>query len=104
MKIVDKISLDELKQMAEKMFGGIVKADVDVERRVGKQQWMTSAFYIGMDLINATIEIWSARGDGRIEELLRARELFAESILTDKEDKTLEKYFMDFAIVARSGR
>lgn len=34
MKIVDKISVAELQSMAEKMFGNIVKADVDVVRRV----------------------------------------------------------------------
>lgn len=34
MKIVQKISLDELRQMAENMFGQFVKADVDVVRRV----------------------------------------------------------------------
>jgi hypothetical protein len=34
MKQVDKISLNELKQMAEKMFGNLVKADVDVKRRI----------------------------------------------------------------------
>ena len=69
----------------------------------GKEKRMTSAFYRGMDLINATIEAWAENGDGRIKELLRARELFAESILTDKEDSTLEKYFMNFAIAARRG-
>jgi hypothetical protein len=34
MKQVDKISLSELRQMAEKMFGDLVKADVDVEKKV----------------------------------------------------------------------
>lgn len=33
-KKVDKISLTELKQMAEKMFEGIVKADVDVKKKI----------------------------------------------------------------------
>jgi hypothetical protein len=32
-KKIDKISLAELKQMAEKMFGTLVKADVDVARK-----------------------------------------------------------------------
>ena len=72
-------------------------------KRRGKDEWMTSAFYRGMDLINATIEAWTVNGDGRIKELLRAREQFAKSILTDDEDPTLEQYFMDFAIVARRG-
>lgn len=35
MKLVDKeISLEELKKMAEKMFGGLVKAVVDIEKKV----------------------------------------------------------------------
>ncbi len=34
MKIVDKISLTELKEMAEKMFGNLVKADVDIAKKI----------------------------------------------------------------------
>jgi hypothetical protein len=34
MKIVDKISVTELKQMAGKMFGDLVKADVDIQKKV----------------------------------------------------------------------
>lgn len=34
MKIVENISVSELGQMAEKMFGNIVKADVDVEKKI----------------------------------------------------------------------
>ena len=34
MKIVEKVSLNELREMAEKMFGGLVKADVDVAKRI----------------------------------------------------------------------
>ena len=34
MKIVDKVSLTELHEMASKMFGGLVKADVDVEKKL----------------------------------------------------------------------
>jgi len=34
MKQIDKIALDELKQMAEKMYGTLVKADVDVAKRI----------------------------------------------------------------------
>lgn len=34
MKIVQKISVAELKEMAEKMFGELVKADVDVKQRI----------------------------------------------------------------------
>lgn len=34
MKIVDKISVNELKQMADKMYGNLVKADVDVVKKI----------------------------------------------------------------------
>lgn len=34
MKIVEKISLAELKEMAEKMFGSLVKADVDIVKKI----------------------------------------------------------------------
>lgn len=34
MKIVDKISIKELQEMAKKMFGELVKADVDVVRKL----------------------------------------------------------------------
>ncbi len=34
MKVVDRISLQELKQMAGKMFGELVKADVDVKKKI----------------------------------------------------------------------
>lgn len=34
MKIVDKISVKELKEMAEKMYGSLVKADVDLVKKI----------------------------------------------------------------------
>lgn len=34
MKIVETISIAELKDMAQKMFGELVKADVDIERKI----------------------------------------------------------------------
>lgn len=34
MKIVDSITVAELKRMADKMFGSLVKADVDVTKRI----------------------------------------------------------------------
>ena len=69
-------------------------------KRDGNNKRMTSAFYRGMDLLNATIDAWVDKGKSPYE-LLIAREQFAESILTNKEDKTIEKYFMDFAIAER---
>lgn len=34
MKIVNKISISEIRAMAQKMFGELVKADVDVEKQI----------------------------------------------------------------------
>lgn len=34
MKIIDKISVAELQEMAQKMFGDLVKADVDIEKNI----------------------------------------------------------------------
>lgn len=65
---------------------------------------MNSALYRGLDLIDETSELWAREYPHRNKELLRARELFVQSIITDKEDKTLENYFMQFAIAARLNR
>lgn len=70
-------------------------------KRQGNEKRMTSAFYRGMDLMNATVDAWVERGKSPYE-LLIAREQFAKSILTDEEDDRLEKYFMDFAVAART--
>lgn len=69
-------------------------------KRQGNDKRMISAFYRGMDLLNATIESWVEQGKSPYE-LLIAREQFAKSILTNDEDATLEKYFMNFAIAER---
>ncbi len=34
MKIIDKISVKELQQMADKMYGNLVKADVDIAKKI----------------------------------------------------------------------
>ena len=73
-------------------------------KKLGNKERMSSAFYRGMDLMNATIEDWASQKNGRAYELMIAREQFAKSILTDDVDDTLEKYFMEFAIVARMNR
>lgn len=73
-------------------------------KRQGNNRRMETAFYRGMDLINATVDAWSEQKVTALPELLIAREQFAESILTEDEDPTLEKYFLDFAIAARNNR
>ena len=34
MKIIDRITIEELNQMVQKMFGNLVKADVDIEKEL----------------------------------------------------------------------
>ncbi len=69
-------------------------------RQQGNERRALSAFYRGIDLINATVNAWLSQGKDPYE-LLIAREQFAKSILTDEVDETLEKYFMDFATAER---
>ena len=73
-------------------------------KRQGKQERCEAAFYRGLDLIDETARLWATQKRAGLKELLYARELFAESITTDKVDPTLEAYFMQFAIAARHGR
>ena len=70
-------------------------------KRQGDEKSATAALYRGLDLIDATAEAWALKRSARTRELLRARELFVQSVTTDIEDKTLETYFLQFAIVAR---
>jgi hypothetical protein len=70
-------------------------------KRQGKIERCQAAFYRGLDLIDETARIWTAQKKPGLKELLYARELFAESITTDKLDPTLETYFMQFAVAAR---
>jgi hypothetical protein len=70
----------------------------------GDNESMRGALYRGLDLFDVTAETWAAKKSPRTGEILRARELFVRSILTDREDTTLENYFMQFAIAARLHR
>lgn len=73
-------------------------------KRLGQIDRMQSAFARGLDLIDCTAEIWARQKSPRLRELLIAREQFAESIVADKLDTSLEAYFMQFAIAARLHR
>lgn len=72
-------------------------------KKAGNDKRAVSAFYRGMDLLNATVRAWVADGKDPYE-LLIAREQFAKSILTDETDETLEKYFLEFAVAERLDR
>lgn len=66
----------------------------------GDNEAMLGAFYRGLDLFDATVEQLAQQKSPRLREVSRAREQFASAIL-EKDDPKLEKYFMEFAIVAR---
>lgn len=70
-------------------------------KRAGNEADMMTAFYRGLDLIDATVEELLAQKSPRLKEVLRAREEFSAAILTDKNDTELEGYFMNFAIAQR---
>jgi hypothetical protein len=70
-------------------------------KRQGKLDRCQTAFYRGLDLIDETARLWALKKQPGLKELLYARELFAESITTNRTDPTLEAYFMQFAIAAR---
>lgn len=70
-------------------------------KRQGKTDRCQAAFYRGLDLIDATASDWAAKKYPGFKELLYARELFEESITTNKVDLSLEAYFMQFAVAAR---
>lgn len=70
-------------------------------KRQGKISRSEAAFYRGLDLIDETAQLWADQNKVGLRELLYARELFVESVTTDKMDSTLETYFMQFAIAAR---
>jgi hypothetical protein len=73
-------------------------------KRQGKDKRCQTAFHRGLDLIDETAHLWAAQKRPGLKELLYARELFAESVTTDKVDPTLEAYFMQFAMAARLNR
>ena len=70
-------------------------------KRRGDKNSMQNAFYRGLDLLDATASVWAAKKSHRTKEILRAREQFAEAIMSESYDNKLESYFMQFAIVAR---
>jgi hypothetical protein len=73
-------------------------------KRSGDQQNMTGALYRGLDLLDATVENLTEQRSPRVREVLRARELFVQTIITTHEDPGLEDYFMHFAFTARLHR
>lgn len=99
--VFDKVAwgkLDEFNQMGN--IGSEVGRALSAKKN-GQTRRAQAAFQRGLDLIDETAGLWAKQHRPGLKELLYARELFAESITTDCEDPTLEKYFMQFAIAAR---
>lgn len=68
----------------------------------GDQESLSGSYRRGLDLIDATVSVWGS--EARKRELLRARELFTEAIESQKIDRKLDAYFMQYAIAARLAR
>lgn len=73
-------------------------------KRSGDIRNMNGALYRGLDLLDASAEILAKDKSPRLREVLRARELFVQTITTEEEDPKLEDYFMHFAFTARLNR
>ena len=56
-----------------------------------------------LDLLDATVDVWISR-PGRGAEILRSREIFAEAMVGEAEDSSVEDYFMQYALAARKNR
>lgn len=73
-------------------------------KRRGDAEQARAALYRGLDLIDATAEVWAAQKSPRTREILRAREEFISVVEGSGDDPKLENYFMQFAIAARLRR
>ena len=75
--------------------------------RAGKKDRAQGAIDRGLDLLNATAEVWARQKSPRTREILRARECFVALFYGgtfDQDADALERYFMQFALAARNGR
>jgi hypothetical protein len=79
--------------------GSEVGRALNAKRRNDKLA-MESAFYRDLGLIDYTAMLWAKSKSPRVKELLRARGVFASSILDDKKDPQIEKYFFQYALAA----
>lgn len=92
-------NLDEFNQMGN--IGSEVGRALSAKRQ-NKPERMQAAFYRGLDLIDETAQLWAHDKKPGLKELLYARELFAEAVSGNKDNPWLEKYFMEFAVAART--
>lgn len=73
-------------------------------KRRGDTRSAQAALVRGLDLLDATIEVWEAKQSPRVREIRIAREQFVAAIEGPGDDPKLEDYFMWFARVARGNR
>jgi hypothetical protein len=73
-------------------------------KKVGDSESMQAAMYRGVDLMDYTAELWAHVNTGRTRELLRAKEVFVASILSENVDTDIENYFFQYAMAARRDR
>ncbi len=74
-------------------------------KRLGNRDDILQASKRVLDLIDATVEAQQKSHPARVKEILKSREQFLEVLQTkpaeSPESKSLEKYFMQFAIAER---
>lgn len=73
-------------------------------KRRGDDKSAQAALVRGLDLLDATAEVWEAKHSPRVREILIARQQFVQAIEGPDDDPKLEAYFMWFAFVARRDR
>jgi len=75
--------------------------------RAEKKDRAQGAIDRGLDLFDATAEVWAQRKSPRTREILRARECFVALFYGgtfEQDADALDRYFMQFAFAARAGR
>jgi hypothetical protein len=92
-----KLSLYE--QMGN--IGSEVSRAMNAIRR-GDESALEGAYYRGLDLIDATVA--NSPSEARRREILRAREVFTTAVETNRPDKKLDTYFMQYALAVRAGK
>lgn len=77
-------------------------------QRKGKLEARDKALERAFDLLDITIEDKRWYGQGKLKEILRAREVLADVYYGDNQyhdsPEGLEKYFYHFALAARNGK
>jgi hypothetical protein len=74
-------------------------------RRRDNEEDCQKAAFRAIDLFDATVEALIGNNSAKVKEVLRAKESYLDAIfdvnMTDENARSLEKYFMQYAIAAR---